>query len=146
MIHKMPNHNKNNKQLNGVIAQNEMKKYNVMYHNTKIQIPYPHNPRLGKCVACKQEVGKTIKVTALHHTCYEFAVDTVKKNPLLALKNVLELDFFCHSIADGFRNILDGTNIPRMMMVAKLLPEFQKEKLAKFCEIFLEYYNNHNGE
>lgn len=118
-----------------------MKKYGITYHNTQIQVSYPRNIRQGICISCKRVKGEEIKVTQLHHTWYEFMLDTVRKNPLLALKNTLEVCFPCHQIADGFRNILDGTSMDRMMMVAKLLPEQQLKKLTIFCREFLKWHN-----
>lgn len=72
-----------------------IKKFSIMYHDTKVSIPYPKNPRSGQCVSCQRVRGVEIKVTQLHHTFYEFMLDTVRKNPLLALKNTLELCFPC---------------------------------------------------
>ena len=123
-------------------AKPELKKWNITYHRVRILVPYPRNIRKGECVVCHRKKGEGIKVTQLHHTFYEFMVETVRKNPLLALKNTIEACFPCHQIADGFRNILDETSMDRMMWVAVLLPENQLRKLADFCRIFLKWYNN----
>ena len=120
----------------------KMRKYNVTYHRTQIRVPYPCNPRKGKCVNCGRERGKEIKMTALHHTMYEFSTKAVKKNPLLALKNTLESCFPCHQIADGFRALLDKPSIDRMMMVAVNLPDTQSNKLAIFCKDYLRWHRN----
>lgn len=122
--------------------KSKLKKYNVTYHKTQIRVPYPCNPRKGKCAACGRERGKGIKMTALHHFLYAFSTKAVKKNPLLALKNTLEACFPCHRIADGFRALLDKTSIERMMMVAVHLPAVQLDKLAIFCKEFLRWYRN----
>jgi hypothetical protein len=118
-----------------------MHRFSVMYHNTRIWIPYPRNPRIGVCVSCKRsKQKKEIKTTQLHHTWYEFLTETVRKNPLLALKNTLECCYPCHLIADGFRNILDKTSMTRIMMVVKMLPKFQLKKLVEFCHKFLDWW------
>ena len=118
----------------------KLKKYNVTYHRTQIRVPYPRNPRKGVCVSCGRQRGKEIKMTALHHFFYAYSTKAVKKNPLLALKNTLEVCFPCHQIADGLRAILDKTSIDRMMMVAVHLPAVQLDKLAIFCKEFLRWY------
>jgi len=123
----------------------KLPKWKVIYHDVTILIPYPRNPRTGECNSCHRDKSSgEIKVTQLHHTWYEFKLDTVKKNPLLALKNTLEVCFPCHNIADGFRNILDGTNMERIMSVVVKLPDFQLKKLTIFCKEFLKWYNE-NG-
>lgn len=119
-----------------------MKKYSITYQKTRIMVPYPRPIRLGVCSSCKRDKAKhEIKVTQMHHTIYEFLTKTVKKNPLLALKNAIEFCFPCHGIADGFRAILDKTSLDRMMMVVKLLPRMQLVKLARFCKLFLKWWD-----
>lgn len=127
--------------------KNKVKHYGVVYKKKRIKIPYPRNVRTGRCVACKRskEAGE-IKVTAMHHTKYEFSVQQVLKNVFLALKNTLELCFPCHQIADGFRGILTIGSSDRLrhvttiLRVARLLPKDQLERLKEFCELFLEWY------
>lgn len=124
----------------------KMKRYSVTYQKLKVRIPYPRNPRLGTCVACgrTKESGE-IKVTQLHHTTYAHKKTKVKKNPLLALDNTLELCFFDHMTADGLRLMLvmgssEKLKHPKIILrVAKLLPKEQLVSLESFCKMFLEY-------
>lgn len=120
--------------------------YGITYKKKRIKIPYPRNIRSGKCVVCKRSREKgEIKITALHHTKYEFDVREVLKNKFLALKNTLELCFSCHQIADGFRGILTiGSSdklwhVSRILKVAKLLPPEQQSQLELFCKQFIEW-------
>jgi len=117
------------------------KRHYVTYNKTKI--PVPENPRKGQCVSCKRKVGNVIKVTQLHHTIYAFLLRTVKKKPLLALKNILELCFPCHKTADAFRMLLDRTSYERILMVFKVLPRFQQERMLNICEMLLEWEAKH---
>lgn len=127
-------------------TKSETKYYGITYKKKRIKIPYPRNIRTGKCVACKRSKDKgEIKVTAMHHTKYEFSITEVLKNKFLALKNTLELCFSCHQIADGFRGILTiGSSdklwhVSRMLKVAKLLPIEQQVHLEHFCRLFIEW-------
>lgn len=120
------------------------KKQCLYYHKTKICFSYPVPIRSGCCNACKQCKSKNeIKQTALHHAKYAYQTETVKKNPVLALDNTMELCFFCHQIADGFRGILVTSSggrksVNRILQVAKLLPKDHKEYLTEFCRKWLK--------
>lgn len=129
--------------------KSKLKYYGITYQKKRIKIPYPRNIRTGQCVACKRsKKSGEIKVTALHHTKYEFSTGQVLKNVFLALKNTLELCFPCHQIADGFRAILtigSSDNLrstTSMLRVAKLLSKEQRKSLAQFCEEYFKWWND----
>lgn len=68
----------------------------IKYRRATIQLK--QNPRKGICECCGRK-GKT----DLHHWTYEFETKEVKKHKELALKNVNELCFFCHRVANSMR-------------------------------------------
>lgn len=116
----------------------------VYYQKTRVAFRYPVQIRRGCCVACRRCKGEGIKTTQLHHTKYAFETKTVKKNPVLALENTLELCFGCHPIADGFRGLLlsnprgglRSTN--RIIQVLKLLPKEQRDHFTKLARTWLK--------
>lgn len=120
--------------------KSKKKRYYVTYNRTQISVPV--NPRKGKCVACKRKKGEGITVTQIHHTIYEFLLKTIKKNHMLALKNILELCFPCHKIADGFRMLLVRTAYDRILQVFKKLPRNQQTKMVRVCDMILEYWES----
>lgn len=123
----------------------EMQKYSITYQKMRVQVSYPRPIRAGKCMACKRKIGNEIKTTQMHHTKYVHSKKAVKKNPLLALDNALELCFFDHVTADGFRSLLlshpsGSLKHPRIIMrTAKLLPSEQLARLELFCKMFLKW-------
>lgn len=123
-------------------------KQTITYERTKITVDYPTPIRKKECVACHRKRGEGIKMTALHHTVYKYTVATVKKNPILALQNTLELCFGDHRIADAFRDLLLSNprgalrSLNRIMQVVKLLPEEQRDHFSKLCVLFLNYWRD----
>lgn len=114
-------------------------------------IDYPTPIRKGECVACGRKVGQGINTTQLHHTVYKYEVATVKKNPLLALENTLELCYGDHPVADGFRAMLLSNprgglrNVQRIIQIAKKLPIEQQEHFKKICVEFMYYWSHRNA-
>ena len=119
-------------------------KQSITYEKVKIIIDYPISLRTGQCVACLRKVSTgEIRVTQNHHTVYKYELTTVKKNPLLALENRLEVCYGDHQIADALRNLILSNPrgglrpVGRIMQVLKLLPKEQQEQFSKLCEAFL---------
>lgn len=110
-------------------------------------IPFPI--RDGICKICGKSVHKfQIKFTNLHHMIYEYRPITVKKaadkgDYSLALKNTIEVDAYCHKFMDSVRTIL-SVDINRLLKGTTFLPKIHKDKLAKFCKLYLEQYDNEN--
>jgi len=106
-----------------------------------VQVPYPESPREGKCDCCgRSRADKEIKRTALHHWKYAYHHNTIKKKPLLVLKNVNEFCFSCHNIADALRSLFEknrGTKDWYLVKTALLMPEDMKERLDKFCNSYM---------
>jgi len=126
------------------VAKVDGEKQRIYYQRTRFSFIFPVPIRTGCCVACKRCKSKgEIKVTQMHHTKYAFETKTVKKNPLLALENTLELCFGCHPVADGLRDILLSNprgglrSINRIIQVVKLLPEEQQDHFTKLCKVWL---------
>jgi len=59
--------------------------------------------RKGICECCGRK-----GLTNLHHWRYAYKVKEVRKNPELALKNVTELCFVHHKLADCIRTVGDA--------------------------------------
>lgn len=120
----------------------KLKKYGVTYQKTRILVPYPRNPRTGICKVCGRSKAKgEIKTTQLHHWFYAYETKTVKKNPLLALENTIEVCFRCHKIADWLRDATTGTrpeNIKWIIDVAKQMPEWMQKRFTRICELWLK--------
>jgi len=96
-----------------------------------VTVTLPSDPRKGVCDACGKSKAKgEIKTTHLHHWWYEFHPKTVKKNPILVLKNTSELCFYCHQLADAIRALLYA-NPKRVAWVVKCL---RGKQLQKFIE------------
>lgn len=105
-------------------------------HKIRVKIPYPI--RKGICMACGKSVHRgELKTTQMHHWKYAYKNETVKKNPLLALENTVELCFACHQIADGLRAML-RLSPQRIVNVAMLMPRDMKRKMDAFVERWLE--------
>jgi len=126
----------------------KLKKYGVAYQKTKILVPYPRNPRKGKCQGCGRERGKQIKTTQLHHWCYVHKTKSVKKNPLLALDNTSELCFNpCHKAGDALRALtaeISIQNHDKIINVGKLMPPWMQDRFTKICRLWLkEVRKNH---
>ncbi len=123
-------------------------KQSITYEKVKITVDYPVPIRKGQCDGCGKKAGVEIKNTQKHHTVYKFTVATVKKNPILALENTIELGFCCHPIADGFRDFLLANprgalrRLEHILNVAKLLPEEQQLHLYRFCRTFVRYWES----
>ena len=124
------------------MSNTKLKKYAVIYHKTTIMVPYPRNPRIGICQACgRSKDKKEIKTTQLHHWFYKYDVKTVKKNPLLALENAVELCYRCHKIADAFRSLIieiRPENYEWIAMVGKIMPEWMQKRFNQICQLWLK--------
>ena len=108
----------------------EYPKWPVTYQNTKIMVPYPANPREGKCDSCGRSVARgDIKTTQLHHWLYAYKAPTVKKNPLFALDNASELCYSCHQLADALRTLftIRDERLGHLVMVGLLMPNMRKK-------------------
>jgi len=105
-------------------------------------VPYPRNPRRGKCKVCGKDKAKgEIKTTQLHHWYYKYNVETVKKNPLLALENTIELCYGCHKIADWLRNAVTATrpeNFYKIIKAGKQMPEWMRKRFTQICRLWLK--------
>lgn len=119
--------------------------------NVTVMVPYPENPREGKCDACNRSIRKgEINTTQLHHWIYAYRHVTIKKNPLLVLENLSELCYTCHKLADALRELVGRLKKDKMWMVIKvagLMPDKKqgervgksmKEKLEWLCKAWLE--------
>lgn len=121
-------------------------KQHITYEKTRITVDYPKPIRIGQCSACLRKVGEGIKQTQNHHTIYAYTIATVKKNPLLALKNRMEVGYGCHQIADALRGLILASprggmrSVNRIMQVLKLLPMDQQEHFGRVCQTFLAYW------
>ena len=74
----------------------------VSYRRGLIKLPF--NPRKGECESCNAKVGEgKIKITNIHHMKYSYPLKEVRKFPLKALENTLELCVECHRLADCVR-------------------------------------------
>ena len=120
-------------------------KQRIYYQRVRVSFYYPIPIRKGCCVACKRCKSKgEIKTTQLHHTVYKYETKTVRKNPVLALENSLELCFGCHRPADGLRDLLLSNprgglrSINRIIQVVKLLPHEQQKHFTKLCRTWLK--------
>lgn len=97
-----------------------------------IMVPYPMNPREGRCDACGRSVQRgDIKTTHLHHWIYAYKHNTVKKDPFKVLENLSEVCYTCHKVADALRNLLFLKKEKLWMVVkaALLMPDELKRKL-----------------
>lgn len=119
-------------------------KQKIYYQRTRFSFLFPTPIRTGCCEACLRCKSKgEIKTTQKHHTVYAFETKTVRKNPLLALENTMELCYGCHPVADGFRDILLSNprgalrSINRILQVGELLPEKQQDHFTKLCKAWL---------
>jgi len=124
----------------------KLKKYGVAYQRTKILVPYPRNPRRGVCQICGRSVKKReIKTTQLHHWTYAYETKTVKKNPLLALENTIEVCYGCHKICDWLRDATTGTrpeNFYRIIDVGRHMPDWMQDRFTKICKLWLKWVRN----
>jgi len=74
------------------------KPYKMKYAGSRgkgVIITLSEDPRKGKCECCGKIVGVDIKMTALHHWYYAYQPETVRKNPVLALENTIEVCYGC---------------------------------------------------
>lgn len=128
----------------------KLKKFGVSYHKTKILVPYPRNPRRGKCEGCGRKRGKEIKTTQLHHHIYAYETKTVKKNPLLALDNTSEFCFNpCHKAADALRALtaeINPKNYDKVVNVSKLMPPWMQDRFTKLCRLWLKEVKKNHGK
>jgi len=115
----------------------KQQKYFVSYRGKQIGVPFPF--RKNVCVACgKSVVRGQIKTTQMHHTKYAYSVRTVRKHPELALENTLELDFYCHRVADAIRMLVDCGNPDRIQMVLEAHCPKDRERFIKLIEDSLQ--------
>lgn len=116
-----------------VFVHMKTKKYRTRYAGSRgkgVYITLPFDPRKGVCQACgKSKAEGEIKVTFLHHWWYEFKPSTIKKNPILVLKNTSELCYYCHQLADAIRALLYAKP-KRVVDVAILLQGDQRERFV----------------
>lgn len=91
--------------------------YTLKYRRYTIRLDF--NPRKGICQCC----GKK-GLTNMHHWKYEFTTKAVKEDNSLALKNVSELCFVCHNLANDAKHILD--DFCRYLKLLDLVPEDMK--------------------
>jgi hypothetical protein len=121
----------------------KLPKWAVRYQQSTIMVPYPRNPRKGICEVCGRSIDKKeIKTTQLHHWVYKYETETVKKNPLLALENTIEVCFGCHKICDWLRSATTETkpeNFDRIIRTAKNMPEWMQRRFTKICQLWLEW-------
>lgn len=83
---------------------NNEKLQSIIYEGKQIKEAYPEPIRKGRCEACGRLRGEgEIKWTSRHHFKYAYELNTVRKNPLLALENSVELCWSDHQIADSLR-------------------------------------------
>ena len=116
-------------------------KWPVSYGSLKVMVPYPMNPREGKCDACGRSIERgDIKVTHLHHWAYKYKHATVKKDPLLALENLSELCYSCHRLGDAFRDLLFLKDDKLMIVIATglLMPD-NKDGRGKSMKDKMDY-------
>ena len=118
----------------------KMPKWVVGYGRSSFSVPYPENPREGKCDSCGRSMARgEINVTSLHHWIYAYKHATLKKDPFKVLENLSELCFPCHRCADALREIL-SLNQDKLWMVVRtalLMPEEMKVKLDWVCKAYL---------
>jgi len=123
----------------------KLQKWAIRYQQTTIMVPYPRNPRRGICQACGRSKEKgEIKTTQLHHWFYKYETETVKKNPLLALENSVELCFRCHKIADAFRAFITEIrpeNQSWIVDVGKVMPEWMQYRFGQICQLWILWLN-----
>jgi hypothetical protein len=120
----------------------EYPKWPVGYGTIRVMVPYPANPREGKCDACARTVKSgQIKTTQLHHWIYKYKHNTIKKNPLLALENLSELCYSCHQIADALRQLMDirDERLKQIVLVALLMPN-KRDKKRKSMKDRLDWF------
>lgn len=121
----------------------KLSKWAVQYQRTTIMVPYPRNPRTGICEVCGRSIKKKeIKTTQLHHWIYKYETETVKKNPLLALENTIEVCFRCHKIADWIRAATTETkpeNYGWIIKTAKNMPEWMQWRFGQICRLWILY-------
>lgn len=89
------------------------------------------DPRKHKCECCFKVVGRDIKVTALHHWWYAYQPETVRKNPILALDNTVEVCYGCHQVADALRALLYASP----SRVAKIANATEGEPRARLLRV-----------
>ena len=119
----------------------ELPKFRVGYGSASIDVPYPINPREGRCDSChRSKDDGNIRQTNLHHWKYAYQHKTLKNNPLLVLDNLSELCFTCHGYGDAFRSLFEKDTSERnwmLMNTALLMPEDMKRRLDMFCRGYL---------
>lgn len=107
--------------------------YKMTYAGSRgkgITVTLPDDPRKHKCAVCGKVVGEEIKTTALHHWWYAYQPETVRKNPILALDNTIEVCYGCHQVADAIRALLYASP-SRVAMVANCLKGEPRERFKR---------------
>jgi len=107
------------------------KKYKskIQYQTVTVTVVTDKPVRKGECEACRRKIGEGIRTTQLHHYKYVYKPATVKKNPILALENTLELCYGCHPIADALRVLARVKDPYRIFDVYNALPTWIIERL-----------------
>lgn len=119
----------------------------VGYGSTRVMLPYPFNPREGRCDACsRSKAKKEINKTAIHHWVYKHQHKTIKKNPFLVLENANEYCFSCHKFADGLRSLfgkqMRKEKVWLLVKMALHMHPDMKEKLDMFVKAYIEARKN----
>jgi len=92
------------------------KRVRIMYRRSRVELTgrVKHGDIFtGACLACGRK-GKT----DLHHYAYEYTTAEVRKEPLLALKNTIELGYRCHRVADLFRKLEEAGSHATLVLAA----------------------------
>jgi len=114
----------------------DVRMYRLKYRKTYVMLDV--NPRKGICVACGKSVHKgEIKITNIHHYKYKYMTKTVKKDPLLALENTLELCYRCHQIADALR-VLNDNKDKQIVKVLLIHPPSFSVKIRVVQALYIE--------
>ena len=88
-----------------------MKGQRIQYRRSSITVHIDCPIRKGICEACGRK-----GLTHLHHYKYEFSTKEVRKDPELALKNVIELCYSCHQIGDSLRIVEHNIGIANKIL------------------------------
>lgn len=75
-------------------------KFTITYRKARIMV---RGEKPNKCEIC----GKAGKIDG-HHMKYAYKTSKVRKNPQLALENIIWLCFHCHMVGDAVRICVDN--------------------------------------
>ena len=92
-------------------------KQNLRYKRKRVTVNVDYPIRKGICECCRRK-GKT----QLHHWKYSYTSKQIKNNPILALENTTELDFYCHRLANMIVHITkEKQRIEKLMLIKSQL-------------------------